>query len=434
VTAGARRKLTVILAAAGPGGAGCDTWDAPLCGRPAAAWLLDTVEALQPDAISFAGGATAVRECGEARPAVARLLAAATGAARGQRQRAGITVIMPGRSPLVQPATVQRAMRALAANSGPRAALVRARGAAPWWAESPAADTAALVACAGLSDDHLEWLARQDLADAGALQRRLRKLGARVTVVDAGPVESLRTDDPVDRQLAEAALYQKIAAGWQQRGVTIDSPLTTRIDATARIGPGSRIRSHTELAGDTVVGSGASIGPCTSITDSLAGDGCVISYSVCDQVTIGEGGNIGPYCWLRSGTQLGARVRAGSFVEMSDSVIGDDTAMPHLGALLSVVVGQGCNIAGLSGTANFDGQRKHRVEIGNHVSIGGGNVLVAPMRVGDGAYTAAGSVLTGDVPSGALAIARPNQVNVDGWVARKRPASAAALALAQAAE
>jgi bifunctional UDP-N-acetylglucosamine pyrophosphorylase/glucosamine-1-phosphate N-acetyltransferase len=108
--------------------------------------------------------------------------------------------------------------------------------------------------------------------------------------------------------------------------------------------------------------------------------------------------------------------------------------MPHVGGLLSVVVGKGCNIAGLSGTANFDGQRKHRVEIGDHVSIGGGNVLVAPLTVGDGAYTAAGSVLTGDVPSGALAIARSPQVNVDGWVARKRPASAAALALAQAAE
>jgi len=195
-----------------------------------------------------------------------------------------------------------------------------------------------------------------------------------------------------------------------------------------RIGKGSRIRPHTELVGDTVIGAGASIGPITTMRDTTAGDECVIRYSVCERVTIGESANIGPFSWLRSGTQLGARTRAGSFVELADSLIGDDSQIPHLGGLIGAVVGKGCNIAGLSGTAIFDGQAKHRIEIGDHVSIGAANMLVAPLSIGDGAYTAAGSLVTRDVPSGALAIARARQLNIEGWVARKMPGSAAAKA------
>src|SRR5258708_1763575 len=288
--------------------------------------------------------------------------------------------------------------------------------------------TTAAVAYAGLAGSCPQWLALLAPADARTLGSRLRGMGARVMVADAGPVESLRGDDPADRQLAEAALYQRIAAGWQRRGVLIDDPATTRIDATVRIGRGTRIRPHTELVGDTVIGAGASIGPVTTMADTTAGDECVIRYSGCERVIIGDNASIGPFCWLRSGTRLGARTRAGSFVELAHSVIGDDSQIPHAGGLIGATVGKGCNIAGLSGTAIFDGQAKHRIEIGDHAFIGASTMLIAPLSIGDGACTAAGSVITGDVPSGALAIARARQLNIDGWVATKMPGSAAAQA------
>ena len=245
-----------------------------------------------------------------------------------------------------------------------------------------------------------------------------------MTVIDAGQVESLRVDDLAERQQAEVALYQRIAVDWQRRGVVIEDPATTRIDATVQIGRGARIRPHTELAGRTVIGSAASIGPVTTLVDTQVGDECVVRYSVCEDVTIGANARIGPYTWLRSGTRLGARTRAGSFVEVSNSIVGDDTQVPHVVGLMNADVGKGCNIAGLSGTATFDGQAKHRVEIGDHVFIGAGTIMVGPMSVGDDVYTAAGSVLVSDVPSGALASSRSRQLIREGWVAANRTASA----------
>lgn len=424
-----RGQLTIIVATGEPTRSPApDASDPSLCGRSAADWLLDTVVAVRPSAVSFAGcGAAGIRKRAEARPALRRALAA------GDREgQPGVTVVLSCLSPLLRPASIRQAIGALAGSPaghpGLRTVVIRSCGAVRWWSGAQRTAMTAAVAYAGHADDCPDWLARLDPADARAFQSRLRGIGAQVVVTNAGPVESLHCADPAERQLAEAALYQKIAAGWQRRGVRIDDPSTTRIDATVRIGRGARIRPHTELAGRTVIGAGASIGPVTTMVDSRAGAGCVIRYSVCEQVTIGDDANIGPFSWLRSGTRLGARTRAGSFVELASSVIGDDSQIPHLGGLIGTVVGKGCNIAGLSGTAIFDGQAKHRIEIGDHVSIGAATMLVAPMSIGDGAYTAAGSTLTRDVPSGALAIARPRQLNVQGWVARQLPGTAAARA------
>ena len=414
--------LTVILAS-GP--------DLPLCGRPAADWLLDTAAELGPVAVAASGcGADQVRDLAVARPELAAALAAAA-PEPDDGQKAAITVVLSCRYPLLQAAVLRQALRTLSGQPEPGAVLIRARAAAPWWSAEAGPAGVAAVALSGLPGGCPDWLTRLEQADPCALRGRLADLGVSVTVTDADPVQSLRADDPVQRQRAEAALYERIAAGWQHRGVIIEDPSTTRIDATVRIGPGTRIRPQTELAGRTVIGAGSSIGPVTAITDSTAGDGCRITYAVCTDVTIGEGALIGPFCWLRSGSRLGARTRAGSFVEVADSVVGDDTQIPHLGGVLSADVGKGCNIAWLSGPANFNGREKNRVVIGDHAYIGAGNIMVAPLTVGDGAYTAAGSILTEDVPSGALAIGRARQVNVDGWVARKMPGSAPAEAAAR---
>jgi acetyltransferase-like isoleucine patch superfamily enzyme len=461
MTGPARGRLTVILAAAlpvqpvqngqpGPDGQpGCGWWNEPLCGRPAADWLLDTVTAIRPDAVGFAGcGAAAVRERAEARPALRRVLAAAPGTSGGRGGQPDVTLVLSCLNPLLQPGTIRRALRMLTEDAQQvpgddarpatndtalRAVLICSRTAARWWSDSAGSVTAAAVAYTGGPGDCPAWLAQLEPADARTLRSRLRGLGAQVATTDAGPVESLRGGDPADRPLAEAALYQKIAVGWQRKGVIIDDPATTRIDSTVRIGTGTRIKPNTELAGRTVIGAGASIGPVTTLLDTTAGDGCLIRYAVCERVTIGDSANIGPFCWLRSGTRMGARTRAGAFVELADSVVGDETKIPHCGGLLSAVVGKGCNIGAFSGPANFDGQSRHRVEIGDHVSVGPANIMIAPISIGDGAYTAAGTIITEDVPSGALAIGRSRQRNVDGWVARKLPGTAAAMAAARAA-
>jgi acetyltransferase-like isoleucine patch superfamily enzyme len=437
--------LTIILAAGRPAETGPpaetgapaetgppdgDWWNAALCGRTAMDWLLDTVAALRPDAFLVSGGHSAeLADRALTRPALARASIARDSG------RPGTTVVMSCRYPLLRPATIRRAVQALSdgakrarADGAFEAVLIRSPGTAPWWSDLPGRATIAAMACTGGADGFPDWLAMLEPQDARTFQSHLDEIGARVTVTDAEPVEALRCDDAAERQLAAIALYQKVATGWQRRGVVIDDPATTRIDATVRIGRGARIRPHTELTGRTIVGAGATIGPVTMLADTTAGDECVIRYAVCEGVTIGDSANVGPFTWLRSGTRLGARTRAGSFVELADSVVGDDTQIPHVSGLLGAVVGKNCNIAGLSGTANFDGQAKHPIRIGDHVSIGAANMLIAPLTIGDGAYTAAGSVITGDVPGGALAISRSRQVNVDGWVARKMPDSPAAKA------
>ncbi|HET7014458.1 MAG TPA: hypothetical protein VFI65_11140 [Streptosporangiaceae bacterium] len=399
------RRLAVVLATDEPARIcppPCDCWSAPLCGRPAVEWLLDTVVELRPDAVGFSGrAAAAVGVRASARRALRPAISAGQD---GLARWPGLTVTLSCLNPLLQPARIRQAIEAL--NDGEfGVAVIRSRGPECWWSPRPAACTLAAVVCAG-------------------------DPSARVTAIDAGQVESLRVDDLAERQQAEVALYQRIAVDWQRRGVVIEDPATTRIDASVQIGRGARIRPHTELVGRTVIGSGASIGPVTTMIDTTAGDECVVRYAVCEDVTIGDNARIGPYTWLRSGTRLGARTRAGSFVEVSDSVVGDDTQIPHVAGLMSADIGKGCNIAGLSGTAIFDGQAKHRVEIGDHVFIGAGTIMIGPMSVGDGAYTAGGTVLSSNVPSGALASSRTRPLVREGWVAANLPGSAVTAAAA----
>jgi bifunctional N-acetylglucosamine-1-phosphate-uridyltransferase/glucosamine-1-phosphate-acetyltransferase GlmU-like protein len=387
--------------------------DAPtgarLCGRGALDWLLDTVAALHPEALVVRGTADQAREQIAAHAALAGLRAGYP------HERSSRLLVLRSAVPLVRPATLRRAVRRLTEGAAdvPRAVVVRAAAEPPWWAEPATPETTGIAAVA-LTDPAV-------LAGVPGMpdQPVLEAAGLHVYADQARPPESLRLNLAVERVQAENAVYRWIAEVWLSHGVLIDDPTTTRIDPGVRIGPGVRIRSHTELIGDSVIGSGSEIGPATTIRDSLIGEECLVRYSICQHVRVGARSNIGPYCWLRSGTRLGARSRAGAFVEIADSVVGDDTSVPHLGGLVSADVGHGCNIAGLSGPANFDGVRKHRIQIGDGVSIGAGNILVAPLRIGDGAHTAAGSVITKDVPGGALAAARAEQRNYPGWTAER---------------
>ncbi|HXF98596.1 MAG TPA: bifunctional UDP-N-acetylglucosamine diphosphorylase/glucosamine-1-phosphate N-acetyltransferase GlmU [Gaiellaceae bacterium] len=235
------------------------------------------------------------------------------------------------------------------------------------------------------------------LTDSVAL---LVQEGGRVAVHKGGdPVELEGVNTKAELAARTAALRDRINERHMLAGVTIVDPGTTWIEAEVEIEPDAVIHPFTVLRGSTCVHAGAEIGPHAVLVDAVVGEGAVV----------------GPFCYLRPGTVLGARAKAGAFVEIKNSRIGERTKVPHLSYLGDADVGEGTNIGAGTITANQDHhRRKHRTLIGSNVRTGVDNTLVAPVAIGDDAWIAAGSVITEDVPPGALAIARARQVTKEG--------------------
>ncbi|ARQ70270.1 bifunctional UDP-N-acetylglucosamine diphosphorylase/glucosamine-1-phosphate N-acetyltransferase GlmU [Streptomyces marincola] len=231
-------------------------------------------------------------------------------------------------------------------------------------------------------------------------------------------------------QLAQARrmLNDRLLERAMLDGVTIVDPATTWIDAQVTFEPDALVHPGTQLLGATHVAAGAEVGPGCRLKDTVVGAGAVVGNTVADGARIGPGANVGPYAYLRPGTVLGADAKAGTFVEMKNSTIGEGTKVPHLSYVGDATIGDHTNIGAASVFVNYDGESKHHTTIGSYCKTGSDNMFVAPVTVGDGSYTAAGSVITRDVPPGSLAVARGQQRNIEGWVARKRPGSAAAQA------
>jgi bifunctional UDP-N-acetylglucosamine pyrophosphorylase/glucosamine-1-phosphate N-acetyltransferase len=201
-------------------------------------------------------------------------------------------------------------------------------------------------------------------------------------------------------------------------GVTIIDPESTIIDADVRIGEDTVIEPFTVLRGQVEIGAACRVGPMTTLTDCVLGDRVSAIQSYLDGCEALEGCTIGPFAHLRPGTRLDESAKAGAFVEIKNSSVGPGTKVPHLSYIGDADVGGGSNIGAGTITANYDGRRKHRTVIGKGVRTGVDTALVAPVSVGDGAYTGAGSVITDDVPEGALGIARAQQTNVEGYAER----------------
>ncbi|MFJ8371541.1 bifunctional UDP-N-acetylglucosamine diphosphorylase/glucosamine-1-phosphate N-acetyltransferase GlmU [Streptomyces sp. NPDC094461] len=235
-------------------------------------------------------------------------------------------------------------------------------------------------------------------------------------------------------QLAEARrlLNQRLLEQAMMAGVTVVDPASTVIDATVTYERDALVHPGTQLLGTTHLGEDAEVGPNTRLTDTVVRAGARVDNTVADRAEIGEGATVGPYAYLRPGTRLGTKAKAGTYVEMKNATIGEGTKVPHLSYVGDATIGDHTNIGAASVFVNYDGVAKHHTTIGSHCRTGSDNMFVAPVTVGDGAYTAAGSVITKDVPPGSLAVARGQQRNIEGWVARKRPGSGAAQA-AQAA-
>jgi acetyltransferase-like isoleucine patch superfamily enzyme len=380
-----------------------------LCGRSALDWQLDTIEALAPDRLTVSGAAAADR--------------AALGRALTTDRCCSTTLVLPSSAPLLCPPTLRRVVESLSAGDGEAAQAVVAslERQSPWWDDEQAGASPPVVLAVrgpdGPSAAELGAIHRSAVAGLAPARRALAAAGVPARTTTILGRQALWLNDADDRAAARSALYGRIAAGWLARGVVIEDPATTRIDASVIVGEGAWIGPHTELIGGTRIGRGSRIGPTTTIRNCVVGDGSQVQYSVCQDTTIGDGANIGPFAWVRSGTHLGARCRVGAFVEVSDSVVGDGTEIPHLAGLFSADVGRGCNIASMAGSLNFNGGQKQRVRIGDEVSVGSGSLLIGPVSIGDRAETAAGSVITDDVPDGALAMARAPQRNLAGWSA-----------------
>ncbi|MFF3466007.1 bifunctional UDP-N-acetylglucosamine diphosphorylase/glucosamine-1-phosphate N-acetyltransferase GlmU [Streptomyces sp. NPDC001984] len=231
-------------------------------------------------------------------------------------------------------------------------------------------------------------------------------------------------------QLAEARrlLNDRLLTEAMLAGVTIVDPATTWVDVTVSFEQDAVVYPGTQLCGSTHVGEGAEVGPNSRLTDSHVGAGARVDNTVSDGARIGERASVGPYAYLRPGTRLGVKSKIGTYVETKNASIGEGTKVPHLSYVGDASIGEYTNIGAASVFVNYDGQDKHHTTVGSHCRTGADNMFVAPVTVGDGAYTAAGSVITKDVPPGSLAVARGQQRNIEGWVGRKRPGSAAAKA------
>ncbi|MFJ7903403.1 bifunctional UDP-N-acetylglucosamine diphosphorylase/glucosamine-1-phosphate N-acetyltransferase GlmU [Streptomyces sp. NPDC096198] len=231
-------------------------------------------------------------------------------------------------------------------------------------------------------------------------------------------------------QLAEARriLNDRLLTSAMLAGVTVVDPATTWVDVTVTFEQDAVVQPGTQLTGATHIGEGAEVGPNSRLKDTRVGAGARVDNTVSDGAVVGPQASVGPYAYLRPGTRLGVKSKVGTYVETKNAAIGEGTKVPHLSYVGDATIGEYTNIGAASVFVNYDGQDKHHTTVGSHCRTGSDNMFVAPVTIGDGAYTAAGSVITKDVPPGSLAVARGQQRNIEGWVARKRPGSAAAKA------
>ena len=292
------------------------------------------------------------------------------------------------------------------------------------------------------------------LGDAAAVREALTRVGSSnqqgeqyltdvlgLLVGDGAPVGGHAAADADDtlgcndqRELAarRRTLNDRVLDDLMRAGVVVVDPLTTWVDVTAEVGAETVLHPGTQLLGATTVGAGAVVGPDTTLRDCEVAEGASVVRSHCQLAVVGPDATVGPFSYLRPGTRLARGAKVGAYVETKNVQVGEGSKVPHLSYVGDATIGAHSNIGAATVFVNYDGVAKHSTTVGDHVRIGSDTMLVAPVTVGDGAYTAAGSVITTDVPPGAMAVARARQRNVGGWVGRRRPGTASAEAAAAA--
>ncbi len=242
-------------------------------------------------------------------------------------------------------------------------------------------------------------------------------LPVRAVTADASEVAGVNSQ----AQLARIArvMRRRINEDWMNHGVWMADPDQVYIDASVRIEAGARLYPGVHLEGSTTIGEGAQVGPNTYILDGKVDRDAHVWYAVVRHAEIGAEAEVGPYVSLRPGTVLHAGAKAGTFVEMKNAVIGEGSKVPHLAYMGDVEVGVGANIGAGTITVNYDGYEKHQTVVKDGARIGSDTMLIAPVTIGERAYTGAGSAISRDVPDGALAVERSQQKEIPGYAARR---------------
>jgi bifunctional UDP-N-acetylglucosamine pyrophosphorylase / glucosamine-1-phosphate N-acetyltransferase len=230
---------------------------------------------------------------------------------------------------------------------------------------------------------------------------------------------TMGVNNRVDLAAVEAEARRRLLDAHMLAGVTVVDPASTWIDAGVEIAADARIEPGTTLRGETSIGEGAVVGPLSTLIDSSVGPGSQVLHSYLVECDVRAEVSVGPFAYLRPGALLEDGAKAGTFVEIKNSHVGEGTKVPHLAYVGDAEIGPGSNLGAGTITANYDGFRKNRTVIGRNVRIGVDTMLIAPVEVGDSAYTGAGAVIKDDVPEGALAVSENAQRNIDGYAARK---------------
>jgi bifunctional UDP-N-acetylglucosamine pyrophosphorylase/glucosamine-1-phosphate N-acetyltransferase len=278
------------------------------------------------------------------------------------------------------------------------------------------------------SNDQNEMYLTDVLGIAHADGHRVRALAT----TDLWQVEGV--NDRVQLATLGGELNRRLLVAHMRAGVTVVDPASTWVDVDVRLSADVTLLPGTQLHAGTTVASGATIGPDTTLFNCTVGEGAQVVRSHGNGAQIEAGAGVGPFSYLRPGTVLGPDGKIGAFVETKNATIGAGAKVPHLTYAGDATIGEGANIGAATIFANYDGVKKHHTTVGAHTRVGSDTILVAPVTIGDGAYTAAGSTITEDVPPGALAVARGRQHNSEGWVLRRREGTPSARAAEAASE
>ncbi len=428
-----------------------------LCGRPLLAWQIDAARAADPAkvvvvdnpqrrlAAEFDGQVAIVVQAEQ------RGTADAVKAAAGEIDPDCTVIVLNGDLPLIRPETIA-ALTAAHQHQGAAATMLTAV------LDDPAGYGRVVRAPDGTVERVVETKAG---GDASALELRIREVNTGIFAFDGGellralsrvrsdneqgelylpdvlpvmredertvgafeledPEETLQVNDRQGLAQVRAVAQRRIHERHMRAGVTIVDPLATVIDVGVVIGADTEIAPFTSLHGTTRIGQGSTIGPHATVIDASIGDGATILHAYLKEADVGDRVSVGPFAYLRPGTVLREGSKVGTFVEVKNSCVGAGTKVPHLSYIGDADIGERSNIGAGTITANYDGYRKHRTTIGARVKISVDTALIAPVRVGNDTYTAAGSVITKDIPDGALGVARAQQRNIEGYSEQRR--------------
>ena len=364
----------------------------------------------------------------------------------------GTVLVLPGDAPLLRPETLAELLADHAA-SGAAATMLTSVLTDPTGYGRVIRDGAAVTRVVEHKDAAPEELAVAEVSalvyafDAALLDDAVRRLGTDnaqgeeylpdvvgIFVAEDRPVrarlapaaETAGVNDRVQLAAAHRAYNDRLLEAHLRAGVTVQDPATTWVDAEVELAADVTLLPQVQLVGHCRIAAGAVIGPDSTLTDTEVGAGSSLHRTVANQARVGAGVTVGPFAYLRPGTVLADRVHIGTYVELKAAEVGVGSKVPHLSYVGDASIGEHSNIGAATVFVNYDGVNKHRSVIGSHARTGADNMFVAPVTVGDGAYTAAGSVISKDVPPGALGVGRAPQRNVAGWVARRRAGTAAA--------